>query len=104
MPEIHIARDDAPTSRESPMSMFRSAVRGVLAGVTAAWIGAAGAQSPDARRQAVETAAIAAQAVMVHGPRDVKLADQAVLKLPADMTYIPQPEAGRLMEAMGNTR
>jgi uncharacterized membrane-anchored protein len=35
--------------------------------------------------------------------RGIALAGQATLKLPAGMSYIPQPAAGKLMEAMGNS-
>ncbi|MEO8024168.1 DUF2167 domain-containing protein [Polaromonas sp.] len=36
------------------------------------------------------------------GPQDIPLADQAVLKLPAGRIFVPQPEAARLLNAMGN--
>jgi uncharacterized membrane-anchored protein len=64
---------------------------------------AAQAQTGDERRQRIEAAAQAAKAATLSGPRDVPLAQQAVLKLPAGMEYIPQPQAGRFMEAMGNS-
>lgn len=85
------------------MPTFIAAVRGVLAGVAAAAVLGAQAQTSDARQQAFEAAADAAKAVTVAGPSDIKLGDQAMLKLPAGMEYIPQPAAGRLMEAMGNS-
>ncbi len=47
-------------------------------------------------------AAEAAQA-KVTGPAEVPMRDQAVLKLPAGMAFIPQPAAGRFMQAMGNS-
>jgi uncharacterized membrane-anchored protein len=55
------------------------------------------------RQKEGEAAVAAARAATVKGPSDVKLRDQAVLKLPAGMEYIPQPQAGRLMQAMGNS-
>jgi uncharacterized membrane-anchored protein len=59
--------------------------------------------TPEARQKEFDAAAQAAHAAAVAGPSDVKLREQAVLKLPAGMEYIPQPAAGRLMQAMGNT-
>ncbi len=61
------------------------------------------AQAQDAQRQEFEAAAQAAKAVTLAGPSDVKLGEQAVLKLPAGMEFVPQPAAGRLMRAMGNS-
>lgn len=55
------------------------------------------------RQKEGEAAVAAARAATVKGPSDVRLRDQAVLKLPAGMEYIPQPQAGRLMQAMGNS-
>src|SRR5205085_5770547 len=46
----------------------------------------------------------AADKVKVVGPASVSLRDQAMLKLPAGNIYIPMPQAGRLMQAMGNRR
>jgi uncharacterized membrane-anchored protein len=37
------------------------------------------------------------------GKADVPLAGQASLHLPANYTFIPQPQAGRIMRALGNT-
>jgi uncharacterized membrane-anchored protein len=59
--------------------------------------------TPEARQKEFDAAAQAAHAAAVTGPSDVTLREQAVLKLPAGMEYIPQPAAGRLMQAMGNT-
>ena len=36
------------------------------------------------------------------GPQDIALANQAVLKLPAGRIFVPQPQAGKLLNAMGN--
>ena len=64
---------------------------------------AAWGQGPAKDRQAEAKAAIeAAQKVQVPGPTDVKLADQAVLKLPKGYVYVPPAEGGRLMAVMGN--
>ncbi len=44
----------------------------------------------------------AAEAAMTRGPADIKLADQAVIKIPEGQTFIPTAEAGRLLTVMGN--
>ena len=76
----------------------------VIASVLAAFlVASAHADTPDAHQQEYEAAAQAAKAVTVVGPSEVKLAEQAVLKLPAGMEFIPQPAASRLMKAMGNS-
>ncbi|GAB3452219.1 DUF2167 domain-containing protein [Massilia terrae] len=61
------------------------------------------AQSPkiDAETE-MKAAVAAAQAVVKNGPVDIPLANQATLKLPENYSFIPQPEAGRIMKAMGN--
>jgi uncharacterized membrane-anchored protein len=71
----------------------------------ALWLSATLAQAePNAeQRQEMEAAQKAAQAAEVRGPADIPLGEQAVLKLPAGMGYIPQPAAGRFMRAMGNS-
>lgn len=38
----------------------------------------------------------------VVGPADIKLRDQATLKLPAGYVWVPEPAAGEMMRAMGN--
>lgn len=42
------------------------------------------------------------RAAAKEGPQDIALAGQAVLKLPAGRIFVPQPQAGRLLNAMGN--
>ncbi len=61
------------------------------------------AQAPakDPRAEA-DAAFKAAEAAMTRGPAEVKLADQAVIKIPAGQTFIPTQEAGRLLQVMGN--
>lgn len=44
----------------------------------------------------------AAQAAQIVGPAEIKLRDQAVLKLPAAYVWVPEPAASRLMKALGN--
>lgn len=64
------------------------------------WGTAASAQAltPDQAKQAFEEARQAARP----GPASVPLAGQATLKLPAEHAFVPQPQAGRLLNAMGN--
>lgn len=72
---------------------------------TTAWLalGLAMAQNPAADREAeAQTAFKAAEAAMTKGPADIKLVDQAVLKIPGGQAFIPEAEAGRLLQAMGN--
>jgi uncharacterized membrane-anchored protein len=85
------------------MPTFTTVLRAGLALLMATLVATVQAQTSDARQQAFDAAVKAAKAVTIAGPSNVKLADQAVLNLPAGMDYIPQPAAGRLMEAMGNT-
>ena len=56
------------------------------------------AATPDESRKAFDEARQAALA----GPVDVPLAGQALLKLPAGHAFVPQPQAGRMLNAMGN--
>ena len=41
------------------------------------------------------------QQVALHGPVILKLEDQATLRLPSGYEYIPQPEASRWLQAIG---
>ena len=56
------------------------------------------APSQDERQRAFDDARQAAKA----GPADLPLAGQALLRLPAGTQFVPQPQAGRLLKAMGN--
>jgi uncharacterized membrane-anchored protein len=58
--------------------------------------------APDPHQAALESALKAIQASQIKGPADIKLRDQAVLKLPAGYLWIPEPAAGQYMKAMGN--
>jgi uncharacterized membrane-anchored protein len=62
------------------------------------FLGVAQAQAPDARKQAYEDARQAS----IAGPADVPLAGKALLKLPDGHAFVPQPQAGKLLNAMGN--
>jgi uncharacterized membrane-anchored protein len=63
---------------------------------------AAPAQPTDAAQAEFQSALQAVNKALVAGPAEVRLADQAVLKLPKDLAYIPAAEAGRFLAAMGN--
>lgn len=64
---------------------------------------AAAAQDAQSPEQAEWKAAVqAASKAKVAGPHDVKLVDQATLKLPKGFVYIPAAEGKRLLVAMGN--
>lgn len=43
-----------------------------------------------------------ARSVAKEGPQDIPLMNQAVLKLPAGRIFIPQPQATKVLNAMGN--
>ena len=60
------------------------------------------AQPTEAAKAEFAAALDAANKASVAGPSDVKLIDQAVLKLPEGLIHIPGPQAGRLLSAMGN--
>lgn len=64
------------------------------------------AQAADAPADPHEAEAKAAwaeaKAAHINGPTEIKLRDQAVLKLPAGYVWIPEPAASKLMRAMGN--
>jgi uncharacterized membrane-anchored protein len=79
-------------------------LRALMALVVAALALAAQAAPTEEQREADYKAAVqAAEQSKITGPANVPLRDQAVLKLPAGMRFIPQPAAGRFMQAMGNT-
>jgi len=63
---------------------------------------ALGANAQSNVENEVRAAMQAAGKVALAGPQDVKLIDQALLRLPAGLVYIPPAEAGRLLTAMGN--
>ena len=59
-------------------------------------------QAESAADQRFKKAMDEAAVVWRHGPEDIQLRDQAVLKLPEGFLFVPQPQAGKLMTAMGN--
>src|SRR5580765_2151879 len=64
--------------------------------------GALGASAQSNVESDVRAAMQAAGKVALVGPQDVKLVDQALLRLPEGLVYIPPAEAGRVLTAMGN--
>lgn len=83
------------------LSGFLSGFTGALA--LAGFLNTAAHADPAADRQAAVAEAVRAmQAAQVTGPADVKLRDQATLKLPPGYVWIPQPAAGQYMKAVGN--
>lgn len=61
------------------------------------------AQTPTRDQEAeMKAATEAAKVVAKEGPADIALKDQATLKLPEGYVFIPQPEADRMLKAMGN--
>jgi uncharacterized membrane-anchored protein len=67
----------------------------------------AGADAPTPQQRATQgemrAASRAADAARLRGPRDIALAGEATLHLPADMAFIPAAEANRFLIALGNT-
>ncbi|MCH7345681.1 DUF2167 domain-containing protein [Pelomonas sp. CA6] len=64
--------------------------------------GADAASAPASARDEAQQAFVEAKAAAREGPTDIVLAQQAVLHLPKDRVFIPQPQAARLMRVMGN--
>ncbi|MFZ6657623.1 DUF2167 domain-containing protein [Undibacterium sp. TJN19] len=56
-----------------------------------------------AQQAELDAAFDAAKKVSQRGPAEIKMIDQAVLKLPAGQVYVPMPQAGQLMHALGNS-
>jgi uncharacterized membrane-anchored protein len=73
-----------------------------LAVAAAALLAATAAQAQGKADAEIEAAFEAAKQTAVQGPSDVKLADQATLKLPEGFVYVPPAEGKRIMTAMGN--
>lgn len=76
---------------------MKKMLRGLLA-MAGLLAGLAHAADAPAENPAWTEAKAAAKA----GPADIAIAGQATLHLPADRVFIPQPQAGKLLTAMGN--
>ena len=59
-------------------------------------------QGTEKARAELNAAIEAAEKVKVAGPSEVKLIDQAVMKLPKGFLYVPEPQGSGLLAAMGN--
>ena len=82
---------------------IRSAALVIMVAVGLAYLAPArAANTPEARQQAVRSAAEAARKVLVRGPASVSLRDQAKLALPEHFGFIPRPQAADYMRALGN--
>jgi uncharacterized membrane-anchored protein len=80
------------------MNVVRPVFQALCAVLALLLAGTAAAADPKEFQQAQEAAQKAAR----NGPTDVPMADQAVLHLPAGLAFVPQPQAGQLLRAMGN--
>lgn len=83
--------------------MLRHLVAGLLAVCLCGFNLPAGAELTAAAKTELQAAQQAAVSALQKGPQDIKFLDQAVLKLPAGYGYIPNPQAARLMRALGNS-
>jgi uncharacterized membrane-anchored protein len=80
------------------MKILRSAtILAAMSGLLLASFHSAAQQQPSADAVFQE-----AQTVAKSGPQDVALLSQATLKLPEGYMFVPQPQAGNLLNAMGN--
>jgi len=86
------------SAQQAPFQTLMHWLLAALACIVLAARPATAAEPVNAEASAFEAAQNAAQA----GPLDLPLAEKAVLKLPAGYAFVPQPQAGRLMTAMGN--
>ncbi len=73
-----------------------------LAAAAAALLAATAIQAQGKADAEIDAAFEAAKQTAVQGPSDVKLADQATLKVPEGFVYVPPAEGKRIMTAMGN--
>lgn len=83
--------------------MRRILSTGMLAGCLACFSLPAAAELTAAAKTELLAAQKAAHDAALAGPQDIRLLDQAVLKLPAGDRFIPGPQAQRLMRALGNS-
>ena len=83
--------------------MNKRFVRGLLAAVgLCLGLSAARAADEAPAKPAEDPAWAEAKAAAQQGPTDIAIAGQATLHLPAGRVFIPQPQAGKLLRAMGN--
>src|SRR5437763_9474173 len=95
-----------PRIRAFPLAAAIHLAAALLYLVASAPVHAQSTPAPNSReaREAEQRAAWqAAAAVATHGPADITLLDQAVLRLPARQVFVPKAEAVRILRALGNT-
>jgi len=80
----------------------KTMLRGLLAAVGLSLGLAAAAADAPADKPAENAAWAEAKAAAQQGPTDIAIAGQATFHLPAGRVFIPQPQAGKLLRAMGN--
>jgi uncharacterized membrane-anchored protein len=81
---------------------MKTMLRGLLAALALCLgLGAHADDAPPAK-PAQDSAWTEAKAAAKTGPIDIAIAGQATLHLPAGRVFIPQPQAGALLRAMGN--
>jgi uncharacterized membrane-anchored protein len=83
--------------------MSRLLLTGLLAACLLSFTLPASAELTAAAKTELQAAQQAARDSLQAGPQDIKLIDQAVLKLPAGFGFIPATQAQRLMRALGNS-
>jgi uncharacterized membrane-anchored protein len=90
------------TSKSTPASAWRRlagcAALLLAAALAPGWAAAQGSAAEDTAQKAFDEARQASKA----GPADLPVAGKALLKLPAGHFFVPQPQAGKLLNAMGN--
>src|SRR5690349_6436686 len=80
-----------------------SFARAACASLVFAALASAHAQTAKVDQEAEMKAAVAAaKEATQSGPAEIALGKQATLKLPEGYSFIPQPQAGVLLKAMGN--
>lgn len=84
-----------------PVARLVRLVRLVLSAAALLGLSISGLAQTAAADEAAKVFAAAKEAALT-GPTDVAVAGQAMLHLPADKVFIPQPHAGKLLRAMGN--
>ena len=79
----------------------------LLACLVALFLGAPARADDQAQQQKnateLQTATEAAEKAAIHGPRDVPVAGKATLHLPSGYMFVPQAEAAKFSQALGNS-
>lgn len=75
----------------------------VLLSLMTAAVQAQETAATEAPANPVQAAFAAAKSSMQQGPSTIELRDQAALKLPEGYTFVPQQQAAKILDAMGNS-